>query len=133
MSQVSVQLEGDFFRHDPSKTLRGNIKDMLDALADEMEGLVKGEVASHAGSMPFYTGWSHDHVEGYTTSPNTGKRWGLWAAVGSVTAGMSKTDAIRTKAAAAGIERRWHPYRRVKGAVYRSRAVVSANLTKGLE
>ena len=56
-----------------------------------------------------------------------------WAAVGAVTSGMSAKDAIRTKAAAATIERRWGPYRRAKSAVYRSRALISADLTKGLE
>lgn len=130
---TKVELSGDFFRRDPGKTLRANIRDMLDAVADWMEVEVQSEIRAHAASMPFYTGWSAEHTEGYTTSPRTGKRWGLWAAVGAVTAGMDRTNAIRTKAAAASIERRWHPYRRVKSGVYRSRPIITANLTKGIE
>ena len=130
---TKVELSGNFFTRDPSKTLYRNIGDMLEALAGEMEGIVRGEIASHAGEMPGYSGWSYDHTVGYVKSGLTGKRWATWAAVGAVTAGMSKKDAIRTKAAAASIERRWHPYRRVKSAVYRSRALISADLAKGLD
>ena len=147
---TKIELSGNFFTHNPGKTLYRNIGDMLEALAGEMEGIVRGEIASHAGEMPGYTGWSASHTIGYVTSPVTGKHWATWAAVGAVTAGMSKKDAIRTKAAAAGrhnpitksgrnigttpgIEGRWHPYRRVKSAVYRARAVLSADLAKNLD
>ena len=130
---TKVELSGNFFTHDPGKTLYANIGLMLDGLASEMEAEVQADIASHAGEMPAYTGWSTSHAVGYRTSPKTGKHWALWAAVGSVTAGMDRKDAIRTKAAAASIERRWHPYRRVKSAVYRSRSVISADLARGLE
>jgi hypothetical protein len=125
-------LSGDFFRRDPGKTLRQNVRSMLDALAAEMERIVQDEIAGHAGGMPRYTGWTRAHTVGRTES-YSGKRWGTWAVVSANTQGMSKADAIRTKAAAATIERRWHPYQRVKSAVYRSRALVRANLTEGLE
>jgi len=128
-----VTLSGNFFTHDPGKTLYQNIGAMLDGLASEMQGVVRADIASHAGEMPQYSGWTTAHVFGYTQSVRTGKLWATWAAVGAVTAGMSKNDAIRTKAAAARIERRWHPFRRVKSAVYRSRAVLSADLAKNLD
>lgn len=130
--QTKVELSGNFFTHQPGRTLYRNIGDMLDALSAEMEGIVRGEVLSHAGDMPRWTGWTAGHVSGYTTSPVTGKHWALWAAVGVPTTGMDRKQAIRTKAAAASIERRWHPFRRVKSAVYRSRALISADLAKGL-
>jgi len=129
---TKVELDGDFFTKGPAKTVRENIRDMLEALSGEMESQVKSEIGGHQGAMPRSVGWSRDHTVGYVTSGKTGKRWHLWAAVGAVTAGMDKKNAIRTKAAAAGIERRWHPYRRVKSGVYRARAVVSADLSKGL-
>jgi len=130
---TKVTLEGDFFKRDPGKTLRANIRDMLDALARWMEAEVRAEIAARQGQMPGWTGWSFRQTKGYTTSGKTGKRWQTWAAVGAVTTGMSKRDAVRTKAAAASIERRFHPYRRVKSGVYRARPIVSANLTKGIE
>lgn len=128
-----IELSGNFFTHDPGKTLYRNIGDMLDALALEMQTEVRTDIASHQTEMPGWTGWSRDHAFGYTVSPYTGKAWALWTAVGSVTASMNRTDAIRTKAAAASIERRFHPYRRVKSAVYRARALITADLAKNLE
>jgi len=130
---LKVELSGPFFTHDPGKTLSHNVMDMLDKLAAEMEREVKRQIAGHAGEMPRYTGWSHDHTVGYTSNRTTGKRWRTFAAVGAVTAGMSKEDAIRTKAAAATIEKRWHPYRSVKSGIYRSRALLTADLAKGLD
>lgn len=131
MTKVTVQLDGNFFKRDPGKTLRGNIKDMLDVLAGEMEQAVDQQIQSHESQMPAYTGWTVGHVLGRTHSVG-GKRWGTWAVVSANTQGLDRKDAIRTKAAAAGIERRWHPFRLVKSAVYRSRALISADLTEGL-
>lgn len=128
-----IELSGDFFRHDPGKTLYANIGAMLEGLAAEMQDVLRSDIEAHAGGMADYTGWTHDHTFGYVDSPRTGKHWALWAAVATVTDGMSKKDAIRTKAAAATIERRWHPFRQVKSAVYRSRAVLRADLVKGLD
>jgi hypothetical protein len=129
---TKVELDGNFFRRDPGKTLRQNVRDMNDAIAAWMEAEVKAEIAGHAGDMPSYSGWSRDRTVGRTSS-NSGNRWGTWAVVSANTAGMGRNDAIRTKAAAASIERRWHPYRRVKSGVYRSRPLITANLTKNLE
>ena len=129
---TKVELSGNLFKRDPGKTFYSNLRDMLDALAAEMETQTKDQIGAHEGSMPGWTGWSRDKVVGYTTSAKTGKRWATWAAVGSVTEGMSAADAKRTKAAAASIERRFHPYRKVKAGVYRARALLRADLTKGL-
>lgn len=129
---AKVTLDGAFFTRNPGKTLRANVRDMMEALAAEMEKEVKGIIGAAAGSMPHYTGWSYDHTIGRVES-YSGKRWGTWAVVSANTQGMNAKDAIRTKAAAATIERRFHPYRRVKGGVYRLRPVLTANLAKGLE
>jgi hypothetical protein len=129
---VGVDFTGPFFTRDPKLTVRGNIRKMLDALSAEMERDVKNQMETRAASMPGWTGWSRDHVVGRTHSLG-GKRWGLTAVVSANTNGMDRTDAIRTKAAAATIERRWHPFRRTAGRARRARAVITANLTAGLE
>jgi len=129
---TQITLEGNFFVRSPGKTLRMNVRDMNDGLASWMEAEVKSGIAAHAGEMRHWTGWSRDHVVGRTSS-TAGKRWGTWAVVSANTAGMSRADAIRTKAAAATIEKRWHPFRAVKSGVYRSRPLITANLTKHLE
>lgn len=128
-----IELSGSFFTHDPVKSYRANIRDMLEALSVELEGQVKGEIEAHQGEMPRWSGWSRDHTKGYVIGAVSGRRWQYWAAAAAYTAGMDTKDARRTKAAAATIEKRWHPYRRVKAGVYRARALISADLAKGLE
>lgn len=126
-----VELFGPLFHRDPAKTFRQNVREMLDALAEELEAMTQEDIASHESSMPGWTGWTLRNVVGRTESVS-GKRWGTWAVVSENTSGMSAKDAIRSKASASGIERRWHPFRRVKSAVYRSRAVIRADLSEGL-
>ena len=106
---------------------------MLDKLAEWMEEAARAGVAAGAGSMPGYTGYTRAHIKGYTISGKTGKKWKSWAAVGLPTEGMDKAQAIRTKAAGAIIEHRFHPFRRVKSGIYASRPIIQANLSRGLE
>lgn len=132
MANVRVDFSGPFFERDPEKTIRENVRRMLDNLAAEGERDVQGQIASRAAAMPRYTGWTHDHVVGRVSSLG-GKRWALNAVVSANTSGMGATQAIRTQAAASTIERRWHPFRRTASAMRRARAVLSANLSEGLE
>jgi hypothetical protein len=127
-----VDFSGPFFDRDPVKTIRANIRDMMDRLAEEGERDVVQQIAGRSGSMPAYTGWTASHVRGRTESLS-GKRWAVSAVVSMNTAGMDARTAIRTQAATATIEARWHPFRRTTTAIRRSRAVMAANLTKGLE
>lgn len=130
--QVHVELDGNFFHKDPAKTLYRNIRDLMDQLAEWGEGDVRSQIETHHRGMPNWTGWTLDHVKGRTSSLG-GKRWAVSAVVSANTAGMSAKDAIRTKAAAATIERRWHPFRRTAGRMRSARPLLSANLTKGIE
>jgi hypothetical protein len=130
---VRIEAHGPFFTKSPGKTLRGNLMDMLDEMAEFMEDEVDAAIQSHRDGMPLWTGWTLAKNVGYTTSKKTGRRWTTYAAVGTVTAGMGRDDAIRTKAAAASIERRWHPWRNLKSGLYRARPLLTADLAKGLE
>jgi hypothetical protein len=130
--RVSVELNGNFFRRDPRKTVKGNIRKMMEAMAPEAERLVKTQIEARAGSMPYYTGRTTDNIVGRAQSVS-GKSWAATMVVSANTSGMSRGDAIRIKASASGIERRWHPFKRVASALRRSRAVLAANLTEGLE
>ena len=127
-----IVLEGPFFTRDPRKTVKANIREMMERLAEEAEDAVQGDIAGHASQMPMWTGWTHDRVKGRVHSTK-GKRWQGTMVVSANTEGMSAKDAIRTKAAGSGIEARWHPFRRVTTTIRRSKAVLSANLTEGLE
>jgi len=127
-----MDLSGPFFTRDPAKTVRENIRDMLGRLAEEMEKDVQGQIEARAGSTPAYTGWSRSRVVGRTASL-VGRNWWLHAVVSPNTTGLDKANAIRTMAATATIERRWHPFRKTSFRVRHSRAVLGANLTKGID
>lgn len=124
------ETDGPFFEKDVRKTVLQNIGDMLDMAAEGMEADVRGGISQHASSMPAYSGWSWAHTIGRRKS-QTGREWSLWAVVSANTAGMGAADAIRTKAAAATIERRWHPYRTSTRAA--RKAIKALDLTKGLD
>jgi hypothetical protein len=130
-----IDLSGPFFTRDPGKTVRANIRDMLDALADEAQAGVRSQIEAQRGSMTRYSGWTTKHTIARTRSElaRGGRRWGLHMVVSANTDGMSRADAIRTKAAAVSIERRWHPYRRIASALRRARAFFTADITKGLQ
>lgn len=132
-AEFRATLKGPFFDKDPKATLRVNIRELLARVADEAASDVQAQITAKAGAMPRYTGWSRDHVKGYVKSSRTGRPWALWAAVGSPTTGMDAKTSIRTKAALATIERRFRPFARTKRAIYGMRAILAANLTKGLE
>jgi hypothetical protein len=129
-------LEGPFFTKDVRKTVIENIGDMLDRAAEAMEQDVRDSIAGHAGSMPYYDGWSWARTIGRRKS-GRGKEWWYHAVVSANTEGgdprvgkLDKRDAIRTKAAAVTIEKRWHPYRKASSAA--RRAIKTLDLTKGL-
>lgn len=129
-----VELSGPFFTKDVRKTVRQNIMDLMDGLAAEMERDVRSKIAGKEtkGAMPYSTGWTRRHVIGRTRSVR-GRRWQTWARVSVNTQGMTRRQAIRTKAAGASIERRWHIFRRE---TFRGRRIAKkayADLTRGLD
>lgn len=128
--QLQITLEGPFFERNPTKTFRANVRDMMDALASEAEASVRSDIAGRP--MPHSTGHTARHVRGRVSSL-IGKPWEVTAVVSMDTRGMTRKEAIRTQAAASSVEGRWHPFRRTASAIRRSRAVISANLTRGME
>ena len=133
-----AELSGPFFTRDPAKTIRENIKTVLDELAKRGERQVKALIAGKPGAR-----YVVDNVRGYTTSTKSGRRWELSVAVNLIPSG-DRAAAIRSAAilygrrkgthgTTIGIEERWHPFRNTKNDIARSRAFLTANLTKGIE
>lgn len=132
-TQAEVELSGPFFTKDPGKTVRQNVMDFLDKLAEYGETRARGLVASKSGRMPRWSGHTRDHIIGRTRAEvaRGGKRWVSTAVVSANTDGMPKKEAIRTLAAASSIEGRFHPFRSVTYAMgAKARGV---DLTRGLE
>lgn len=129
VTKVTVDLSGPLFQRDPSLTVKGNIRRMMQGLAEEGEKAIQSEIGTL--NLPRSKGWTQAHAVGRVTS-YAGKRWWLNAVISANTDGMDRATAIRTKAAASSVEGRYHPFRRTANALKRSRAVLSANLTEGL-
>lgn len=133
MLQTKVELDGPFFTRDVRKTVRQNIADFEETLAEYGEAKARAALEGKRGSMPRWTGWSHERIVGRTRSEmrRGGKAWQVTAVVSANTDGMSKADAIRTKAAASRYEARFGIFRRTTFAI---RAKMrSVNLTKSIE
>lgn len=124
---MKVTLDGRVFR-DPSGVIGRNIEDMLADVAGEMEREVKSQIRQRAGSMHHYTGATTGSVVGRVESV-AHRKWHRHAVVSAYTGGQVRLGAIRTKAAAATIEARWHPFKKVGAA---SRKILR-NMAKGLE
>lgn len=129
---AKVELKGPFFTKDPGKTVRQNIKDFLDKLAEYGEGRVQKAIESKRGKMPYSKGHTRDRVIGRTRAElaRGGKRWAATAVVSANTDGMEKKEAIRTLAAASSIEGRFRPFKSTTYAMAQKARTV--DLTKGL-
>lgn len=120
-----IEYSGPFFTADPSKTFRRNVRDLMQTIADEGEAYAKSQT-------PTKTGATRDRITGRTRSL-TGRAWAVTAVVSVNTAGLSRARAISARAAAAGIERRAHPFRRTTSALRRVRGDAIASLLRGLQ
>lgn len=132
--ELRATLAGPFFEKDPTKTFRQNLRDMMDALAKEAEKDVRAQITS-AHVNP--------NVKGYTTGTKTSKRWATSMAVNLLPTG-TKAESIQNAAilygrrkgnhgTTVGIEAKSHPFARTARAIRSMRAIMAANLTKGIE
>lgn len=134
-STADVDLSGPFFTADPGMTLLENIQKMMQGIADEgakaaREGLLTG--SANRALVRMTDDRVADHVIGRTYA-KSGKRW-LSAAVVQVTnEGMDAATSRSLMAAGSFVERRTAAIRRVGRQISSSRAVLSANLSAGLE
>ncbi len=101
---LALEYEGPFFENDPRKTLRQNIRALMDRVAEIGEKEVRRRVAMAPRSTagPSY---SARFVTGRTRSL-AGRRWATTAVVsaygGINDAGLPKREAIRVQASLAG-------------------------------
>lgn len=124
-----VYFDGPFFKADPLKTLAENELAFMTIVAAEGERDAKAQLESAGGRMRRWTGWTYDTVRGRVVSVR-GKHWRKTAVISTYTANMDAKDAIRTKAAGAAIEKRFHVFRRTATMI---RKAATFNFTKGME
>jgi hypothetical protein len=130
-------MSGPFFRKDPAKTFRQNVRAMMDAVAAEGEKDVKAQLAAGEGGRAPVTGWGTNtrtrmHVAGRTKSL-AGKRWAVTAVVELRMPGSPpRPRAISLRAAMAEIETASHPFRKTKNRIGRTRKTNMSELLKDI-
>lgn len=134
---VRVDFKGPFFQGDPRKKLDANIRDLMEALASEAETDVKVQMApGQPARAPISAGVQparvSAHVVGRVESVS-GKDWRRTAKVSVRNRGLSRKQGVALMAAASRVESATHAFRRTAGRIRRARAVIRANLAKGLD
>lgn len=134
-TSVSIDLSGPFFQRDPGKTLRRNITKMVQGLAEEGERSARAAFQSgEGGRRPISRlgGRVSEHIIGRTRSLS-GRQWRASAVISVNNSGLSAREGVALMAAASVVEGRTHIFRGLARIVRQSRAVLYADLTKGLE
>lgn len=122
--QTKVTATGPFFRGDPSKTYLGNVRRMLEEIAEEGEGLVKAQ-------YPVLTWAGQSGVVGRVKSLS-GRKWYQTAVISEQHVypwpggGAKQYRGGKTEA-------RQHMFADATRSLRSSRAVRAANLAKGIE
>jgi hypothetical protein len=134
--RVDLKLEGPFFERDPKQTFRQNVRRMLEGLSAEGQQTIRELLAAGEGTRLPIARIPSDHVSEHVVGrvrSNSGRPWALTAVVSVNNSGLSRAEGISLMAAASVVERRVHAFRSLSSGIRRSRAVLSANLTAGLE
>jgi hypothetical protein len=122
--KLQVDLSGPLFSRDVKKTVRNNIRRMLEGLAEEGERLARS-------AWPVLTGAGRDHTEGRVRSL-TGKPWFLTAVISAQHVYPWPNGGAKQYRGGKA-EQRVGMFRRTASALRSARPVMTANLTKGLE
>lgn len=131
-----IELSGPFFRKDPAKVLKGNMREMLDDLGQEVARSITAEMRAGEGRRrPVRAlgrgGRVSQRIVGGAGNPHTGKSYRYHAVVAPSLRGLSKKQAIALYAAAAQVEKQTRVVRRhVRAARFGSREM--RKLLKGL-
>jgi hypothetical protein len=133
----SISYDGAFFRKDPGKTFRQNIRVLMAAVAEEGRKDVQAQLdAGEASREPVSSGVQparvSDHVVGRVKSL-TGRQWAVTANVSVLNQNMTPKQARALMAAAASLEKRNHAFRRTATRLRKARALNTVELLKGIK
>lgn len=130
-----IDFKGPFFKADVNKTMLQNVHKMMTAFAAEGAGYARERLMSGSGSRAMVRELGDrvaDHVVGRVMS-RSGKQWTAAAVVQVYNEGLSASESVSLMAAASYVERRTHAIGSVTRQLRSARAVLQADLTKGLE
>ena len=133
--RVTIKYEGPFFHHDPRKTFRQNVREMLKGWvqAGQQEMAVRYNEGS-SGRAPIKRLAPErvaGHVVGRVTSLG-GHAWQMTGIVSVNNAGLSPAEGVSLMAAASQVERQTKGAQRTFRNMRRARAANMDELLKGL-
>lgn len=135
---ASIDFDGPFFQVDPGETMLKNLQKMMAGIAEEGATAVRAAYAageSQRDLVRMTQDRVSEHVIGRVTArPSRGGRHWVSAAVVQVyNEGLSAAESRSLMAAGSYVERRTRAIRSLARQVRSSRAVLTANLTAGME
>jgi hypothetical protein len=135
-SVTTINKSGPFFKYQPGKTFRQNIRVLTKAIAAEGESDVKAQLrAGESGRLPLGGGIRPGRVSGHVvgrTSSLRGKPWEVTAVISVNNSGFSQKQGIKLMAAASWLESQGHEFRKTKNRIGRMRKINAAELLKGI-
>jgi hypothetical protein len=131
-ARAKVQLTGPLFEPNADETLRQNIRRMIGAVADEGEANVKARAPRVSGDLA-------EGVVGRVRS-QSGRQWALTGVISATHVYPWKNKGARGFTGRAQAEyrggkaeKRYRMFAATAGQMRAARAIMAANLTKGLE
>ena len=122
-------------KDNPGETLYENLQRMMRAIAEEGAQAARVNLRSGSGTRALVRATNDrtaDHVIGRTQSL-AGYQWTTAAVVQVSHQGLDARESVSLMAAGSSVEGRTHAIRQVATQLRRGRAVLSANLTEGME
>lgn len=130
-----IDFSGPFFERDPEKTIIDNVQKMMLALAEEGASATRTGLSYGAQERALIRELGDrvaEHVVGRVQS-RSGKEWHTAAVVQVYNEGLSAAESRSLMAAASYVERQTRAVRNVTRQIRSARAVLTANLTAGIE
>lgn len=132
---TTITTDGPFFRRDPAKTFRQNVRTLMDAVVAEGERDIRAQLRAGEATRKPMRGISpervSEHVKG-RTSNLAGRRWAVSGIVSVNNRGFTPKQGITLMAAASRLEQRTHAFRRTTTRIRRTRAANLDELLAGI-
>lgn len=132
---ATFDMSGPFFQVDPGKTMLENVHTMMTGIANEGAAMARTNLMAGSGRRALVRLTDDrvaDHVIGRTRSL-AGAEWQTAAVVQVSKEGLDRAAATSLMAAGSYVEGSTRGIRKATTQIRRARAILNANLTKGLE
>lgn len=132
---TAIDLSGPFFKADPERTWRGNVRKFMAEVAELGEADVKAQLRQGEPRRRPMRGITPSRLSGHVvgrTRSLGGKPWNVTAVVSINNSGLTQKQGITLMAAGSVVEGRSKVFKRTTSRLRRARKLNGAELMKGL-